>query len=350
MLIIVNSTKNKSPNSILFLGLGGAGQRHLRCVKKLFPDAECFAYRFKSKTPLLNIDFSINKASTVQEKYAVKLINSYEAAKELQADLTVISTPTSSHAKLIKDFSRKNNKILVEKPAALNSKEADLIIDTVQNGSSINVCFQRFHDPAVKRFISIFKQQDISKLKGMNIKVGSDVRLWHPYEDYRDLYACRHDLGGGVLYTECHEIALVLKILGIPSQSHLIDYSMLNDSNVESKIEFDLLYEKIKVSFNLDFLSLDHSRIVTAVFDSIRIELDFLKRSLTLYNGNKLVEIEKFNEVSQDYLYKCQIKSLYEETISTSNGIDIIKSMATIFEQIKEKLITHDDTNDPEQR
>ena len=53
-------------------------------------------------------------------------------------------------------------------------------------------------------------------LKNISVIVGSDVRLWHPYEDFRDLYACRSELGGGVLYTECHEIAVVLKILGLP--------------------------------------------------------------------------------------------------------------------------------------
>ena len=67
------------------------------------------------------------------------------------------------------------------------------------------------YDPALKKFISYFQEENVYNLKNISVTVGSDVRLWHPYEDFRDLYACRSDLGGGVLYTECHEIAVVLK-------------------------------------------------------------------------------------------------------------------------------------------
>ena len=43
----------------------------------------------------------------------------------------------------------------------------------------------------------------MSSLRGKNY---SDVTKWHPYENYKNLYACRKDLGGGVILTECHEI------------------------------------------------------------------------------------------------------------------------------------------------
>ena len=54
-------------NKILFVGLGGAGQRHLRILKELLPVQTKFsAFRTKRKTPLLNGDFSIQYEQTVR--------------------------------------------------------------------------------------------------------------------------------------------------------------------------------------------------------------------------------------------------------------------------------------------
>ena len=74
----MNSTKLKFPKKALFLGLGGAGQRHLRCIKKVFQDTSCYTYRFKNKSPLLNPDFTVDNLSTVNEKYSLNLLDDYE--------------------------------------------------------------------------------------------------------------------------------------------------------------------------------------------------------------------------------------------------------------------------------
>ena len=43
---------------VLFVGLGGAGQRHLRIFRSLLPDIDFYAFRRNKKTPLLNSDFT----------------------------------------------------------------------------------------------------------------------------------------------------------------------------------------------------------------------------------------------------------------------------------------------------
>ena len=47
-------------NNILFLGLGGAGQRHLRIFSKFLPKANLYAWRAKKKTPTLNENFTVH--------------------------------------------------------------------------------------------------------------------------------------------------------------------------------------------------------------------------------------------------------------------------------------------------
>ena len=48
-------------NKILFIGLGGAGQRHLRVIKNILPNAQLTAYRQLYKTPYLNSNFTVNE-------------------------------------------------------------------------------------------------------------------------------------------------------------------------------------------------------------------------------------------------------------------------------------------------
>jgi len=49
-------------NSFLFIGLGGAGQRHLRIIKKkLKKNCNLFCYRAKNKTPFLDNKFIVQK-------------------------------------------------------------------------------------------------------------------------------------------------------------------------------------------------------------------------------------------------------------------------------------------------
>ena len=85
-------------NKIFFVGLGGAGQRHLRIFKKLLPaQIEFSAYGALKKTPLLNSNFSTNSDSTIERKYDLRLFNTLEQGFDNQPDLVVISTPPSLH-------------------------------------------------------------------------------------------------------------------------------------------------------------------------------------------------------------------------------------------------------------
>ena len=60
-------------NKILFIGLGGAGQRHLRIFRSLLPNTEFFAFRKINQTPTLNSDFTVNKKEKLEEMIDTKL-------------------------------------------------------------------------------------------------------------------------------------------------------------------------------------------------------------------------------------------------------------------------------------
>ena len=104
-------------NKILFLGLGGAGQRHLRIFRSLLDESvEFSAYRKINKTPTLNSDFTVNDEVDISEKYSLKMFDSFEESLKNKPDLIVISTPSSLH--YVEALKAAQNKIhiFVEKP------------------------------------------------------------------------------------------------------------------------------------------------------------------------------------------------------------------------------------------
>ena len=95
--------------NIIFFGLGGIGQRHLRIIKKLRPSSNIFAYR--SSNYKFEIDNSLNKNSKVNiiDKYSIKIIKSEKILDLLKIDLAIISNPTSKHIKACIVVAKKNS-------------------------------------------------------------------------------------------------------------------------------------------------------------------------------------------------------------------------------------------------
>ena len=106
---------------ILFIGLGGAGQRHLRILKKLLPDSVVFsAYRHTSKTPFLRSDFTVDETKNLVDEYGLKVFNDLEGAFNSKPSITVISTPTAYHKEFLMLAVKANSGIIIEKPWAEN--------------------------------------------------------------------------------------------------------------------------------------------------------------------------------------------------------------------------------------
>ena len=92
----------KSINNILFLGLGGAGQRHLRIFSKLLPKANLYAWKQKKKAPTLNENFTVSQEK-IEKIYNIKMLKSKKEALNCKADLAVIANPSYLHYDTIKE-------------------------------------------------------------------------------------------------------------------------------------------------------------------------------------------------------------------------------------------------------
>ena len=249
--------KVKELKKIFFVGLGGAGQRHLRIFNSLLPTTiEYSAYRIKKKTPLLHEDFSVNNSVSIEKEYGLKLFDSLEEGFDNNPDLIVISTPSSLHFEVARKAAKRQISIFIEKPFSHNLDGFDIFKNLIiKNNLYFFISFQRRFHPYLSKIKKIIESGLLGKIITANFNVASYVPDWHPYENYKDLYACKSNLGGGVLLTEIHEIDLCNWYFGLPNYVSCFggNYSSIK-LDVEDTAHVMLEYSNFSVQINLCFM------------------------------------------------------------------------------------------------
>ena len=245
-------------NKVFLVGLGGAGQRHLRIFRKLLPpDVEFSAYRSVCKTPLLNSDFSIKSGTSLEKEYHLNFFTSLESGFNNNPDLAVISTPTALHFDVAYEAAKRKVDVFVEKPFSHNLGGFDNFkSEVLKQGIRFFISYQRRFHPQMAQVKKIISERKIGKLISATFEVFSYVPSWHPYEDFRKLYACRQDLGGGVLLTEIHEIDLCYWYFGLPKTVYCVGGNRSGVSlDVEDTAQITLDYGDFSVQLSLCFMS-----------------------------------------------------------------------------------------------
>ena len=78
--------------------------------------------------------------------------------------------------------------------------------------------------------MKFYDENDIGEIVNIQCQVGQWLPDWHPYEDYKNAYYARKDLGGGAALTLIHEIHLALELAGKPLSvvGEISEYEKLN--------------------------------------------------------------------------------------------------------------------------
>jgi predicted dehydrogenase len=345
-LNILNRMQKQPFKRILFIGLGGAGQRHLRLFKENLSDnkTEFIAYRKQKKTPPLNPDFSVNQEQSLEDMYGVIVFNSIKEALDTNPDLAVISTPSSMHLEYAQLCAEKGINIFVEKPLSNSLDGLSELKETVnKNKVGLQVGFQRRFHPHFQKTNEIIKSNKLGKITNAIFTVASYIPRWHPYEDYLDLYACRKDLGGGVLLTEIHEFDLCVWYFGKPESVTCVGgtYSDVG-MDVEDTVHVTLDYTSFSVQINLTFWQKHHERTV-----AISGENGYLTwnqdddQLLAEYFDENIENCEyEYNNPGNDAMFDQQIKSVLENLTyqNSMHSLDDSALSIAIVESAKQSM------------
>ena len=186
----------------LIVGLGSIGRRHLRNLIAL---GERDIILFRTNHSTLDLE----------EFSSIPVFHNLEAALGEGPDGVVISNPTALHLDAAIPAARAGCAILMEKPISQNLARIEELKSSLKRGEgNLLMGFQfRFH-PTLRKVAEWVQQGEIGRPLSFNCQWGEYLPGWHPWEDYRQSYAARADLGGGVLRTLCHPLDYLGWIFG----------------------------------------------------------------------------------------------------------------------------------------
>ena len=76
------------------------------------------------------------------------------------------------------------------------------------------VAFQFRYHPGLVRAKQLITDGEIGRIVSAHVHFGEYLPDWHPWEDYRQGYAARADMGGGVVLTQCHSLDYLPWLVG----------------------------------------------------------------------------------------------------------------------------------------
>jgi predicted dehydrogenase len=179
---------------ILIAGLGSIGRRHLRNLLAL-GERDILFYR------------SHHSTLPEEELSSFPVYLNLEDALDQQPQAVVISNPTSLHLDVAIPAARQGCHLLFEKPISHSFDRVDELKEVVdKNAVRVLVGFQfRFH-PGLRLIHRILSDGELGRPLWARAHWGEHLEGWHPWEDYRQSYSAREDLGGGVINTLCHPL------------------------------------------------------------------------------------------------------------------------------------------------
>jgi predicted dehydrogenase len=140
-----------------------------------------------------------------------------DALQHEESAFAVIANPTSVHVETALACIEAGCHVLLEKPVShtLDGLD-DLDSAAAAHAVKVLVGFQfRFH-PALSRIRDLLESGAMGTPLHARVVWAEYLPSWHPWEDWRDSYAARSALGGGVHHTICHPFDYLRMLFGDP--------------------------------------------------------------------------------------------------------------------------------------
>ncbi len=215
-------------------------------------------------------DVREDRRREVHEKFGIEVSGDLGAALSGNPDVAFVCSPTAFHLEHALRATRAGCHVFIEKPVSdsLAGLE-ELAGELAKRGRTSMVgCNFRFH-PGLRQVKSLLDDGRIGRVISFRSRFGHYLPDWHPWEDYRDTYSARRDLGGGVLLDRIHEIDYAAWLFGkVDAVFAWTGHESRLETDTEDNAEIILRFRNgITGSVHLDYIRRRYARI----FDSRRV-------------------------------------------------------------------------------
>jgi len=307
----------------LIVGCGSIGRRHLSNLRSI-GETDLTVYRSRRT----NVD-------EVEREFGVRSCFSLDRALADKPDAVVICNPTSLHVPVALAAVCAGCHVFIEKPVSHTlAGTADLVDAVGERQLTAMVGYNlRFH-PALTAVKQLVEMNEIGTVLSARVWVGQYLPDWQPGLDYRESYACRSELGGGVILTLSHEVDYVHWLLGDVAQITAVTSQPSDlEMNVESLAELTMMHRSgVITQIHLDCLRRPPSRGCELIGSHGTICCDLNRSEVRLYKtGGREPTVMPlaFDDVNRMYLDEVNhfiecIRSGLTPRVSLADGIAVL--------------------------
>jgi predicted dehydrogenase len=324
---------------VLFCGLGGIGQRHLRNLRRLLGDQlDVHAYRVRRNRQKLSDNLSIEPNADLETDYQITVHSELNEALALEPDIVFVCNPSSLHTPIALAAANAGVHIFIEKPVSDSMSGLDELLSVVRARQL--VCYVgynfRFH-PGLIRMKELIDHKFFGNVLSVHAEIGEYLPNWHQYEDYRGMYAARKDLGGGVILSQIHEMDLIYWFFGLPKAISCRGGKLSNleidvEDTASSLMQYTGPHGRFPIMLHQDFLQRPPVRIFKISGDAGMAEIDLLRNCLVVYGGQgEMLEESKFAGFKRNDMFLEQARHVLEcITTSKAPNVDLYAGIQSL--------------------
>jgi predicted dehydrogenase len=260
----------------LICGFGSIGRRHLGNLRTLGESDFILLRSHQSTLP----DDELNGIPTVTD---------IRAALAHKPDAVIVSNPTALHLDVAIPAAHAGCAILLEKPVSHDMQHVDELRRALEvNGNRLLVGFQfRFH-PVLHKVRELILKSEIGRITSFRAHWGEYLPGWHPWEDYRQSYSARPELGGGVVNTLSHPLDYLRWFFDDPEEVWAHTSSSGLGLDVEDTAEIGLCYRNgMTGSVHLDYIQQPPEHTLTVIGTGGTIKFDNANSSAIIHLSGK---------------------------------------------------------------
>lgn len=332
------------------IGLGSIGQRHLRNIRRVLgEEAEILAYRVRGLQRTFSDTMQIRQDVSLEEEFHIRSFSDLDEALLQKPDAAFITNPTNMHIPCAIKCAKAGCHLFLEKPVSDGFEGIDeLKAEAAKQGVKVFVGYQnRFH-PGVRAVKEVVENGELGRILSVHAVVGERLVTMHTYEDYKETYMARKDMGGGVVTNQLvHEMDYLYDLFGRPLSVYAVGGTCGNlGIDVEDNCDAIFIMEgkgngRVPVNVHADFYQSPPSRFVKVVGEKGQIEADLIN-ALVTKTVSDVTDRTAFPEFARNDMFIEELKLFLsciekgeQEAITLEDGIVSLKMALAIKESMR---------------
>jgi predicted dehydrogenase len=188
---------------VLVVGCGSIGARHTMNLRAL------------GVTDVILTDPDSARLKDVAIKHGAETASSFAAALCQKPDAVLVCSPPHLHLPLAMEAVRSGCHCFIEKPISDRLEGLDeLFAEAEARRLILLIGYNLRYEPGIVEARELLALGCIGRVIYVRAEIGSYLAGWRPWQDYRQSYTAKKEMGGGVILDASHELDEVRFLVG----------------------------------------------------------------------------------------------------------------------------------------